>query len=95
MRADDAGRRIRSARNGSKDAREAKLIRLGQLEDALLRDARFIVGIEMHTGKMSFDEAVEFFVKEGYQAKETGLVETKRGTAIRRIFITRWASFRS
>jgi uncharacterized protein (DUF885 family) len=66
---------------GAKDAREAKLIRLGQLQDALLRDARFIVGIEMHTGKMSFDQAVEFFVKEGYQAKETGLVETKRGTS--------------
>lgn len=66
---------------GAKDAREAKLIRLGQLEDALLRDARFIVGIEMHTGKMSFDQAVEFFAKEGYQTKETGLVETKRGTA--------------
>jgi hypothetical protein len=66
---------------GAKDAREAKLIRLGQLEDALLRDARFIVGIEMHRGKMSFDQAVELFAKEGYQTKETGLVETKRGTA--------------
>jgi uncharacterized protein (DUF885 family) len=66
---------------GAKDAHEAKLIRLGQLEDALLRDARFIVGIEMHTGKMSFDQAVGFFVKEGYQTKETGLVETKRGTS--------------
>ncbi len=65
---------------GAKDAREAKLIRLGQLEDALLRNARFIVGIEMHRGKMSFEQAVEFFVKEGYQSKETGLVETKRGT---------------
>jgi hypothetical protein len=65
---------------GAKDAREAKLIRLGQLQDALLRDARFIVGIEMHTGKMSFEQAVEFFEKEGYQSKETGLVETKRGT---------------
>src|SRR5580658_3782579 len=40
---------------GAKDAREAKLIRLGQLEDALLRNARFIVGIEMHSGKMSFE----------------------------------------
>ena len=66
---------------GAKDAREAKLIRLGQLQDALLRDARFIVGIQMHTGKMSFEQATEFFVKEGYQSKETGLVETKRGTA--------------
>jgi len=65
---------------GAKDAREAKLIRLGQLQDALLRDARFIVGIEMHTGKMSFEQGAEFFVKEGYQSKETGLVETKRGT---------------
>jgi hypothetical protein len=66
---------------GAKDAREAKLIRLGQLQDALLRDARFIVGMEMHTGKMSIEQATEFFVKEGYQSKETGLVETKRGTA--------------
>jgi uncharacterized protein (DUF885 family) len=66
---------------GAKDAREAKLIRLGQLQDALLRDARFIVGIEIHIGKMSIEQATEFFVEEGYQSKETGLVETKRGTA--------------
>jgi hypothetical protein len=66
---------------GAKDAREATLIRLGQLQDALLRDARFVVGIQMHRGKMSFDQGVEFFVKEGYQSKEVGLVETKRGTS--------------
>lgn len=66
---------------GAKDLRESKLIRLGQLQDALLRNARFVVGIEMHRGTMSFDQAVEFFVKEGYQSKEVALVETKRGTA--------------
>jgi uncharacterized protein (DUF885 family) len=66
---------------GAKDEREAKFLRLGQLQDALLRNARFIVGIQMHTGKMSFDEAVEFFQKEGYQSKESALVETKRGTS--------------
>src|SRR5215469_3849349 len=66
--------------SGAKDEREAKFLRLGQLQDALLRDARFIVGIEMHTGKMSYDQAVDFFQKEGYQPKETALVETKRGT---------------
>ena len=66
---------------GAKDERESKFLRLGQLQDALLRNARFIVGIEMHTGKMSFDQAVEFFQKEGYQSKETAMVETKRGTA--------------
>ena len=66
---------------GAKDERESKFLHLGQLQDALLRNARFIVGIEMHTGKMSFDEAVDFFQKEGYQSKESALVETKRGTA--------------
>ena len=64
---------------GAKDEREAKFLRLGQLQDALLRDARFIVGIEMHTGKMSIEQAEEFFQKEGYQSKETAVVETKRG----------------
>lgn len=66
---------------GAKDERESKFLRLGQLQDALLRNARFIVGVEMHIGKMSFDEAVDFFQKEGYQSKESALVETKRGTA--------------
>ncbi len=65
---------------GAKDEREAKFLRLGQLQDALLRDARFIVGIEMHTGKMTYEQAIDFFQKEGYQSKETGVVESKRGT---------------
>ncbi len=66
---------------GAKDAREAKLIRLGQLQDALLRDARFVVGIRMHTGDMTMEQAIDFFVKEGYQSREIGEVETKRGTS--------------
>ncbi|MGH9617147.1 MAG: DUF885 domain-containing protein, partial [Acidobacteriaceae bacterium] len=64
---------------GAKDAREAKLIRLGQLDDALLRDARFIVGIKMHTEGMTIDQAVDFFQKDGYQTRATGFVEAKRG----------------
>jgi uncharacterized protein (DUF885 family) len=56
-------------------------LRLGQLQDALLRDARYIVGISMHTGKMTFDEAVQFFQKEGYQAQAVAEVEAKRGTS--------------
>jgi uncharacterized protein (DUF885 family) len=66
---------------GAKDERESKFLRLGQLQDALLRNARFIVGIQMHSGKMSFDEAVAFFQKEGYQSKELATMETKRGTS--------------
>ena len=64
---------------GAKDERESKFLRLGQLQDALLRNARFIIGIQMHSGKMSVDEAEAFFQKEGYQSKETAVVETKRG----------------
>ena len=64
---------------GAKDEREAKFLRLGQLQDALLRNARFIVGIQMHSGKMSFDEVIAFFQKEGDHSKETATVETKRG----------------
>jgi uncharacterized protein (DUF885 family) len=66
---------------GAKDQRESQLIRLGQLQDALLRDARFVVGIRMHTQGMTLDQARDFFVKEGYQSPEIADVETKRGTA--------------
>jgi uncharacterized protein (DUF885 family) len=66
---------------GAANIAETRLIQLGQLQDALLRDARFVVGIQMHRGKMTFDEGVDFFVKEGYQTHESGLIETKRGTS--------------
>jgi uncharacterized protein (DUF885 family) len=61
--------------------RQARLIRLGQLQDALLRNARFVVSIKLHTGQFTFDQAVDFFVKEGYQSHAIGLMETKRGTS--------------
>ena len=61
--------------------KQAKLIRLGQLQDALLRDARFVVSIKLHTGQITFDQAVDLFVKDGYQSHSVGLVETKRGTS--------------
>lgn len=66
---------------GAKDEREAKLIRLGQLQDALLRDARFVNSIKLHTGQFTFDQAVNFFVTDGYQSRSVALMETKRGTA--------------
>jgi uncharacterized protein (DUF885 family) len=56
-------------------------LRLGQLEDALLRDARFIAGIEMHTGKMTLDQARQFFIQEGYQLPPVADEESKRGTS--------------
>jgi uncharacterized protein (DUF885 family) len=56
-------------------------LRLGQLQDALLRDARFICGIQMHTGKMTIQQAEDFFVKEGYQVRPVAQKEAKRGTS--------------
>src|SRR5262249_1917483 len=57
------------------------VLRMGQLEDALLRNARFIVGIQMHTRAMTIDPAKEFFIKEGYQLPPVAEEETKRGTS--------------
>jgi uncharacterized protein (DUF885 family) len=56
-------------------------LRLGQLDDALLRDARFIVGIQMHTGKMTLDQARQFFIKQGYQVPPVADQESKRGAS--------------
>ncbi len=67
--------------------RESHLVRLGQLQDALLRDARFVNSIKLQTGegepdgKWTMDQAIDFFVKQGYQSRSVGEVETKRGTA--------------
>jgi len=62
------------------DLRQQKFLKLGQLQDALLRNARFHVGIKLHTTNMTLAQAEEFFVKEGYQSPVVGAVETKRGT---------------
>lgn len=55
--------------------------RLAQLQDALLRNARFIVGIRMHTRGMTMSEAEEFFIREGYQPAPMARSETRRGTS--------------
>jgi uncharacterized protein (DUF885 family) len=56
-------------------------LRLGQLLDALLRNARFIVGIEMHTGNMTLEQGRDFFVKEGFQVPPVAEVEARRATS--------------
>jgi uncharacterized protein (DUF885 family) len=61
---------------GSGDPR----LRLMQLQDALLRAARFVVGIKMHTQGMTQQQAVTFFVKDGMQSQQVAELETRRGT---------------
>ena len=55
--------------------------RLAQLQDALLRNVRFIAGIRLHTKGMTVAQAEELFVKEGYQPKPVARSESKRGTS--------------
>ncbi|MDE3104209.1 MAG: DUF885 domain-containing protein [Acidobacteriota bacterium] len=69
------------------DQRTALFLRMGQLQDALLRDARFVVAIKLHTGtgeasgSWSLEQAREFFVQQGYQPRSTSEVEVNRATS--------------
>jgi uncharacterized protein (DUF885 family) len=53
--------------------------RLAQLQDALLRNVRFIAGIAMHTRGMTVDEATKLFETQGHQPHAISLQEAKRG----------------
>jgi uncharacterized protein (DUF885 family) len=55
--------------------------RLAQLQDALLRDVRFIAGIKMHTQGMTVEQATRLFETQGHQPSPVAVSEAKRGTA--------------
>ena len=55
--------------------------RLAQLQDALLRDVRFIVGIKLHTQGLTVDSATKLFETQGHQPHPVAVSEAKRGTA--------------
>jgi uncharacterized protein (DUF885 family) len=55
-------------------------LRLAQLQEALLRDCRFVVAIKMHTQGMSVDQATRVFVEQGFQEPENAHEEAMRGT---------------
>ena len=55
-------------------------LRLHQLQLALVRICRYIAGIEMHAKGMTYEQAVELFVGEGYQERANAEREARRGT---------------
>jgi uncharacterized protein (DUF885 family) len=55
-------------------------LRLAQLNLALLRLCRYLVGLRLHTRGMSYQEAVDFFMREGYQDSVAAEREARRGT---------------
>jgi len=55
-------------------------LRLAQLQDALLRDCRYISSIMMHTGGWSWEDATRFFMENAYLDRLPAEREAKRGT---------------
>jgi uncharacterized protein (DUF885 family) len=55
-------------------------VRLAQLDEALLRAARFVVGVKLHTQGMTIAQAEDFFVKEGLQGRQIAVEESLRGS---------------
>ncbi|MBA3804253.1 MAG: DUF885 family protein [Acidobacteria bacterium] len=55
--------------------------RLAQLNAALLRLCRYVAGLRLHTQGMTYEEAVDFFMREGYQERVNAEREARRGTA--------------
>jgi uncharacterized protein (DUF885 family) len=55
--------------------------RLAEVQDALLRDVRFIAGIKMHTQGMTVEQAQSIFVEQAYQPEPVAESEAKRGTS--------------
>jgi uncharacterized protein (DUF885 family) len=54
--------------------------RLAQLQMALLRACRYLVGLRMHTRAMTVDEAMRFFEQNAYQNQHNAMVEALRGS---------------
>jgi uncharacterized protein (DUF885 family) len=60
---------------GGVDAR----LRLAQLEEALLRDARYIVGIKLHTAGWTVEQGAKFFEEKAFQEPANAYEEARRG----------------
>ena len=54
--------------------------RIGQISNALLRDARFLSTIGLHTKGWSVEDSKRFFMEEGLQSEGTAIQQAARGT---------------
>jgi uncharacterized protein (DUF885 family) len=55
-------------------------MRIGQLAESLIRLARFIVGIRLHTEDWSVEQGVRFFQTEAFLEEAAARREAERGT---------------
>ncbi len=54
--------------------------RIGQISNALLRDARFLSAIGLHTRGWSVEDSEKFFREEAFQGEGTAIQQAARGT---------------
>src|SRR4029078_1174841 len=54
-------------------------IRLAQLEEALLRDCRYVVGIKLHTEGWTVEQGAKLMVEKGLQERANAFEEARRG----------------
>jgi uncharacterized protein (DUF885 family) len=54
-------------------------IRLAQLEEALLRDVRYVVGIKLHTAGWTVEQGAKLFVDKAFQEPANAYEEARRG----------------
>ena len=54
-------------------------MRLAQLEEAPLRDARYVVGIKLHTAGWTVEQGAKFFVEKAFQEPANAYEEARRG----------------
>jgi len=60
--------------------RQDPTVRLGQLAEALIRVARLVVAIRLHTEDMSVEQGMRFFRDEAFLEEGTARREAERGT---------------
>ena len=60
--------------------RDDATLELGQIAEALVRLARMVVGIKLHTEDMSVEQGVRFFQEEAYLEEGSARREAERGT---------------
>ena len=61
-------------------ARDDDTLELAQIAEVLVRLARLVVGIKLHTEDMSVEQAVRFFRTQAYLEESSARREAERGT---------------
>jgi uncharacterized protein (DUF885 family) len=54
-------------------------VRLAQLQEALLRDCRYVVGIKLHTAGWTVEQGAKLFVEKAFQEPANAYEEARRG----------------